>query len=49
VGWKRNKLIVYPMELLAGAGIVAMMALRGLLKSATLLPDWRRYKRIRNI
>jgi hypothetical protein len=49
VGWKRNKLIVYPMELLAGVGIVGMMAITGLLKSVTLLSDWRRYKKIRNI
>jgi hypothetical protein len=49
VGWKRNKLIVYPMEFLAGVGIVAMMAVTGLVKSVTLLPDWRRYKKIRNI
>jgi hypothetical protein len=49
VGWKRNKLIVYPMELLAGVGIVAMMAITGLVKSVTLLADWRRYKKIRNI
>jgi hypothetical protein len=49
VGWKRNKLIVYPMELLAGVGIVAMMAVTGLVKSVTLLSDWQRYKKIRNI
>jgi hypothetical protein len=49
VGWKRNKFIVYPMELLAGVGIVAMMAVSGLVRSVTLFSDWRRYKKIRNI
>ncbi len=49
MGWKKNKLIVYPMELLAGIGIVAMMAVTGLVKAVTLLPDWQRYKKIRNI
>lgn len=49
MGWKRNKFIVYPMEFLCGVGIVAMMAVTGLVKSVTLLPDWRRYKKIRNI
>lgn len=49
MGWKKNKLIVYPMELLAGIGIVAMMAVTGLVKAVTLLPDWRRYKKISSI
>jgi hypothetical protein len=49
VGWKRNKFILYPVEFLCGVGIVAMMAVTGLVKSVTLLPDWQRYKKIRNI
>ncbi len=49
MGWKKNKFIVYPMELVAGVGIVAMMAVTALFKSFTLLPDWQRYKKIRSI
>jgi hypothetical protein len=49
VGWKKNKLIVYPLELVAGVGIVAWMAVSGLSRAFTLPRDWRRYKRIRSI
>ena len=49
MGWKKNKLIVYPLELVAGVGIVAWMAVSGLARAFTLPRDWRRYKRIRSI
>ena len=49
MGWKRNKLIVYPLELVAGIGIVAWMAVSGLARVVTLPKDWRRYKRMRSL
>ncbi|HEX3604583.1 MAG TPA: hypothetical protein VH134_01585 [Candidatus Dormibacteraeota bacterium] len=49
MGWKKNKFIVYPLELLAGVGIVTVMALSGVVKLFTLPRDWARYKRIREI
>jgi hypothetical protein len=49
MGWKKNKLIVYPLELIAGVGIVAWMAVSGLARAATLPRDWARYRRIRSI
>ena len=49
MGWKKNKLIVYPLELAAGVGIVAWMAVSGVPRLFTLPQDWARYKRIRSI
>jgi hypothetical protein len=49
MGWKKNKLIVYPLELIAGVGIVAWMAVSGLARVVTLPRDWARYKKIRSI
>jgi hypothetical protein len=49
MGWKRNKLIVYPLEFAAGVGIVLWMGVAGLARAVTLPRDWARYKRIRSI
>jgi hypothetical protein len=49
VGWKKNKFIVFPLELAAGIGIVLWMAANGVVKSFSLPKDWKRYKKIRSI
>jgi len=45
----KTQWVLYPVEFVAGALILVGMAVVGLVRSVTLLPDWRRYKRIREI
>lgn len=46
---RRKELYIYPLEVVAGALIFLAMVGAGLIRSLTLLRDWSRYKRIREI
>ena len=46
---RRKELYIYPLEVVMGAFIALAMVGAGLARSLTLLRDWGRYKKMREI